>query len=382
MLPARTIYAWLPLACVLPALLVSCSSPQSTRRPPTPAHTLASDSAGAPAAATPPAAPQHEAPAAPVASPPAPPIRPKFDPAAAPVVERLAVQLLIAPEAIVVTSVEPAQWPDACLGLPAEGEICATMLTPGFAVALTVGIDAYEFRTDATGEKIRVASAPPARIGEPLVTWRDAQSFNMMIIGTQRVAIGRRGRPLVASPLAVPARATELQDMLARYAPFQVQTPAGEIALRGVGAFRPSETEQRMIAEWARLVSLEARAGGEQPEANVALVWKQASGAADTYDAIEVTRTGRAVASNVRDGQAAEIASITLQAEELAALYGWLDRFEAFSDYEDGKTTAGTRRVWLDFRGTGVDEIVEADRAALQDWVDALALRLREAALP
>jgi hypothetical protein len=378
MLLARSTYSCLLLACVLLPLLTSCSAPQSTRRPPTPAPALSADRAVDSAAGAVQTAPAQGPAAAPAAAPTAVPTRPAFDPAAAPVVERLAAQLLIAPEAIVVVSLEPAQWPDSCLGLPAEGEICASMLTPGYAVALSVGIDTYEFRTDVTGEKIRVASAPPARTGEPLVTWRDSQSFNMMIVGTQRVAIGRRGRPLIAAPLAVPVRATELQDMLARYAPFQVQTPAGEIALRGVGAFRASETEQRMIAEWARLVSLEARAGREQPEADVALAWKQASEVADAYDAIEVTRTGRAVATNVRGGQVAEIASVVLRAEELAVLYGWLDRFEAF-EFKQAAVGAGGVEVAL--RGTGVDEAGEADRAAIVDWIDAIALRLREAAL-
>lgn len=314
---------------------------------------------------------------APVAVP-APPTRPAVDPVAAPVVERLATQLLLEPGAIDVVSIEPAQWPDACLGLPAEGEICATVLTPGYTVVLRVGLDAYEFRTDVAGERIRVAGAPQGRSGDPLVTWSDSRSFSMMIIGTQRVATGRRGRPLIAAPLAVPARATELQEFLARFAPFQVQTPAGEIALRGVGAARASETEQRMIAEWARLVSFEARAGGVQPEADVALIWTHHDPAARVCDTIRITRTGVAVATSCRGDEDTPIASIALRAEELAALYGWLDRFEAFETLDESDGPAGTT---LAFRGTGVDEAGETDHAAISGWIDAIARRLREAAL-
>ncbi|MBE2214195.1 MAG: hypothetical protein IAE82_10020 [Opitutaceae bacterium] len=378
MLLARLNYAWLPLACLLVPLLTSCSSSQSTRRAPTPDQTRPAGpaiTAAAPAAVAPAA---RDVPMEPATQPPSVPTRPAVDPAAAPVVARLAAQLLLEPEAIVVASVETAQWPDACLGLPAEGEICAMAVTPGFAVTLVVGIDRYEFRTDATGEKIRVSSAPPARTGEPLVTWKDAQSFNMLIIGTQRVAIGRRGRPLIASPLVVPARATELQDLLARFAPFQVQTPVGEIALRGVGATRATETEQRMIAEWARLVSLEAREGREQPAANVALRWRGANGAAAGSDTIEVTRTGFATATNERGGQATVIASLVLRAEELTQLYAWLDRFEAFE--QQRPSGEGAESAFL-FRGNGVDEASDADRAAVIAWVDGLARRLRETAL-
>lgn len=309
---------------------------------------------------------------------PAPPTRPAVDPVAAPVIDRLATQLLLEPGAIEVVSIESAQWPDACLGLPAEGEICATVLTPGYTVVLRVGLDTYEFRTDVTGEQIRVAGAPQGRSGDPLVTWSDSRSFSMMIIGTQRVATGRRGRPLIAAPLAVPARATELQDFLARYAPFQVQTPAGEIALRGVGASRASETEQRMIAEWARQVSLEARAGGAQPEADVALTWTHHDPAAGVCDTIRITRTGVAVATSCRGDDSTPIATIALRADELSALYTWLDRFEAFETIDESQGPAGTTLV---FRGTGVDEAGESDHTAISAWIDTIARRLREAAL-
>lgn len=382
MLLARPLFAWLPLACVLLPMLTSCSSPRSTRHPPAPAQSVSTAPAPAPSAGEYAPTPTEERlKGTPPAVPPTVPTRPSVDPAAAPVVERLAAQLLLAPEAIVVTSVMPAEWPDACLGLPAEGEICASMITPGYTVTVTVGIDAYEFRTDLSGEKIRVASAPPARTGEPLVTWRDARSFNMMIIGTQRVALGRRGRPLIAAPLAVPARATELQDLLARYAPFQVQTPAGEIALRGVGSARATETEQRMIAEWARLVSLEARVGGEQPEAQVALVYTSSGGAAGLSDQIEVTRTGEVTATSWNDGNATPIARIKLTPDDLMRLYAWLDRIEPFFQESKQTRTSGPASISLDFRGSGVDEATDQDHAALQAWIDTLGARLREAAL-
>jgi len=305
---------------------------------------------------------------------PTPPALPGVDPAAAPVVERLAAQLLVEPEAVVVRSVVPATWPDACLGLAAEGEICASAQVPGYVVELSVGIDTYEFRTDATGEKIRLAAAPVVRAGEPLVTWKDARSFATMIIGTQRVAVGRRGRPMIAAPLAVPGRALELREFLARCAPFEEQTPAGEIALRGVGASRPDGVERRRIAEWARLVSLEARAGAAQPEEDVAITWIR-SGQGGGFDLIEITRTGVATATHRREGVVLPVASVSLGLEELGRLYGWLDGWEAF---EEAASEVGGA---INLRGTGVEEAGAADRAEIRRWIDELALRLREAAL-
>lgn len=378
MSPARTLPALFPFACVLVAVLTSCTAPRASApvaRPvePDASRTTAAVPAPAPATAT----RALRTGAAPV--PPAPPTRPALDPVAAAVVERLATQLMVPPEGVVVDSMTAAEWPDGCLGLPAEGEICTMVVTPGYAITARVGIDSYEFRTDLTGERIRLAVAPAARTGDPLVTWQDSQSFTTMIVGTQRVAIGRRGRPLIASPLAVPARATELQGFLAHFGPFQAQTPAGEIALRGVGVARATAVEQRMIAEWARLVSLEARAGAEQPEAVVAVRWIQRRG--DTCDLVEITRTGVALARTCREGGEVPIATLALGAVDMEALYGWLDRFEAFEWSTPAANPADSGTTDLIFRGTGFEEAVPADHQALVAWVESVILRLRREAL-
>ncbi len=58
--------------------------------------------------------------------------------------------------AIVVIDAEERQWPDACLGLAREGEICAQVITPGFLVTLEVGGKRYEARTDVAGYSVRL----------------------------------------------------------------------------------------------------------------------------------------------------------------------------------------------------------------------------------
>jgi hypothetical protein len=57
---------------------------------------------------------------------------------------------------IQVQSIRSMQWPDACLGLPAEGELCAQVITPGFQILLQVDERQYEVRTDNTGSIIRL----------------------------------------------------------------------------------------------------------------------------------------------------------------------------------------------------------------------------------
>lgn len=55
-----------------------------------------------------------------------------------------------------VISVERAEWPDSCLGLPEPGEVCLTVITPGYEIIFDVRGQKYEVRTDMTANIIRV----------------------------------------------------------------------------------------------------------------------------------------------------------------------------------------------------------------------------------
>ncbi|MFN2225678.1 MAG: hypothetical protein ACK2UY_05215 [Anaerolineae bacterium] len=69
--------------------------------------------------------------------------------------EALARQLGLDPLAIQLVETVPVDWPDACLGLPAAGESCAEVITPGFRVIVETGGTSYEFHTDGDGSLVR-----------------------------------------------------------------------------------------------------------------------------------------------------------------------------------------------------------------------------------
>jgi len=73
---------------------------------------------------------------------------------------RLAKELNVKASEINLVSIEPASWPDSCLGLPGPGEMCAEMITDGYKVVLSVSGKNYTFRTDQTGRTIRQESLP------------------------------------------------------------------------------------------------------------------------------------------------------------------------------------------------------------------------------
>jgi hypothetical protein len=295
--------------------------------------------------------------------------------AAQAVVDQLARQLRIPRESVQILQVTNAEWPNSCLGLPAEDEICAMMITPGYAISVAASGQRYDYRTDESARRIRLASAPLDSPGKPLLTWRDSRSFSTLIVGTQRVAFGRRGRPLLVAPLGIPERAKELEQLLADYAPFQARTPAGEVALAGVGATRATPVEMRTIAEWAKLVSAEAEQGLHERAVDRAIVWRRQGGLAGVCDLVVVGRSGTAIAYGCRGGTERETARIDIPAGEMAQLFTWLDNIETFSWRSDDPALAEGMSITLDFAGEGVEPASEAEREAIMAFVNRVVTR-------
>ncbi len=57
----------------------------------------------------------------------------------------LAVRLSIDPSVVTVVSIEPARWPDACLGISRPGRVCAQAITAGWLAILRTP-DGTEYR--------------------------------------------------------------------------------------------------------------------------------------------------------------------------------------------------------------------------------------------
>jgi hypothetical protein len=66
----------------------------------------------------------------------------------------LSQELGISVENVEIVEFEQVEWPDACLGVPQEGQACAQVITPGFRVTLEVNGQQYELRSDQEGKLI------------------------------------------------------------------------------------------------------------------------------------------------------------------------------------------------------------------------------------
>jgi hypothetical protein len=62
----------------------------------------------------------------------------------------------VPPESIQLENIEKMDWPNSCLGLPAEGdEVCAEAITPGWLLTFNINDQQYQYRVDATGAVVR-----------------------------------------------------------------------------------------------------------------------------------------------------------------------------------------------------------------------------------
>jgi hypothetical protein len=67
----------------------------------------------------------------------------------------LAQELGADPGRIVVVEVDPAEWPDSCLGLGQPNESCADVVTPGWRIVLRFEDATYVVRSDEFGQVVR-----------------------------------------------------------------------------------------------------------------------------------------------------------------------------------------------------------------------------------
>jgi hypothetical protein len=58
-------------------------------------------------------------------------------------------------ESIQIVNIEQMEWPDGCLGLPAEGEVCTQAITPGWLLVFSVDGQEFRFRVNDTGTVLR-----------------------------------------------------------------------------------------------------------------------------------------------------------------------------------------------------------------------------------
>ena len=153
-------YKWFSLLIVSAILLIAC---------------------GAPAAPIEPTGQPTGRPTSPLAT------RPPSVSLPAAVKNALARQLGVAPETITITFAEKTEWPDACLGQPAEGELCAAVVTPGYGGLLEANGAQHEFRTNETGSVVRLISGVALSARQALAQQLHLDPSAIIVVSVEQV---------------------------------------------------------------------------------------------------------------------------------------------------------------------------------------------------
>ena len=62
----------------------------------------------------------------------------------------------LSPDLLQIKGVEAADWPDACLGISGPDELCAQVMTPGWAVTVTDGQQTWRYRTNLDATQVKL----------------------------------------------------------------------------------------------------------------------------------------------------------------------------------------------------------------------------------
>jgi hypothetical protein len=175
----------------------------------------------------------------------------------------------------------------------------------------------------------------------------------------------------------LPSRRGDLEEFAATYAPFAVETPAGDVTFHGRGARVATPAEQRMVAEWARLVALEAEAGRSGASWGLALAWNLEGGNPQRCASVTIYVTGEVFAADCAAEPPQTLLHTRLAAAQLQRLYTWLDTYQPFERILPAPGAAGETgaTVRIVFSGSGAaagEEIVaELNGYAEELWARA-----------
>jgi hypothetical protein len=214
------------------------------------------------------------------------------------------------------------------------------------------------------------AEAPPAEaFGQDALLYRIGESpCAVLRAGLDGVAAGLCGDELQPRVYLRPDRPLRLAELVARYAPFELEVGDEEVELHGRGGEEAGPVERRMVLEWARRLMAEARGVTATRGFRLGFEWqRQLRGGLDC-DALAVYLSGEALATTC-DGLRT---SGQVPAEQMAPILAWHDRLAPFQVVRQGGGGGESVSERLVVPGAGEAEQDEKTVEALT----ALAARL------
>lgn len=266
-----------------------------------------------------------------------------------------------------VIGVEVVEWSDACLGVHRPDIMCAQVITPGYRIQLKANDVTYEVHTNSNGSSTALVETQETT-GSILVWKLKGESCQGASFGLTGVQLGCTPQGDVL-PYAAPQRGQQLQDAAWTYIAFNADTPVGTVTFNGSGPREATPTEQRRLAEWARMVNDEAAAGKSKTEAGLAIRWTREGGIAGFCDDLAIYRDGTVKVASCKSA----VVQITLGDRDLDKIYGWLDGWAKFeAEQKDQAAADSMTERWI-FNGVGTQTASTANQQQVLDFLRNLA---------
>lgn len=204
------------------------------------------------------------------------------------------------------------QGPSANGAAPATG--IAPASTPSGLTALAEAPAATSFGRDAL--LYRIGESPCA----------------VLRAGLDGLSAGLCGEELQPRVYVRPDRPMRLAELVARYAPFELEVGDEEVELHGHGSEEAGPVERRMVLEWARRLMAEARGVTATRGFRLAYEWhRQIQGGRDC-EAVAIYLSGEAFATTCSDLRAAG----HVEHDRMAAILAWHDQVAPFQAVRQG----------------------------------------------
>jgi hypothetical protein len=177
----------------------------------------------------------------------------------------LASRLGLALDQIQVTSVEPMEWSDGCLGLGKPDESCLMAIVSGYRITLSANGTTYTFRTDDNGSQIReeTAAVQPVEQGV-VINWNRSGGIagfcdSLLVFQGDALASSCRNNNTQNRVMLTPQQITTLQGWTSRLGSFTIEQkdPASaadamsvSLIFTGTGTESPSDADKTALLEF------------------------------------------------------------------------------------------------------------------------------------
>lgn len=269
-------------------------------------------------------------------------------------IQELSGKLKIDPQTIKLVKAEAVDWPDACLGISAAGQMCAQVVTPGYRVVLQANGQSYEYHTNRDGSQAVLANDAGVS-QDAVIEWTDQEQACLKVtVGGNTAGLGDCQGHLSSNTGLEPARQAELVILAGAWKPFLLTLEKGEVSYHGTGQVEATPEEQRSVSEWIHLVHDEAVTGRGNAAAGLALSWHREGGIAGFCDDLVIYVTGFAYPGSCKNGSARDLRRLRLSSDQLAQVYSWINAFQAVHFASEDNASADAMRQQVVLNGTGI----------------------------